>query len=44
VAAEVPFAFVAVTLKVYAVAEANPVNVIGDPELKDPVDGFDVAV
>jgi hypothetical protein len=44
-AALVPIAFVAVTVKVYAVADAKPVTVNGDPA-PDAVNppGLDVAV
>jgi hypothetical protein len=42
VAVEFPLAFVAVKLKVYAVAEARPPTVIGEDP--DPVRAPDVAV
>jgi hypothetical protein len=44
VAVEVPLAFVAVTLKVYDVADCRPVTVTGEPlvAVKDP--GLEVAV
>ena len=44
VAVEVPFAFVAVTLNVYEVAEASPVTVRGDDPVALKLPGLDVAV
>jgi hypothetical protein len=44
VAVDVPLAFVAVTLNVYAVADAKPVTVSGDPLVAVKLPGDDVAV